>query len=90
MTSKKEIEQLDYIGVLYDALHAELGLVLQVDDPATARRKFYDARQEAIDPELNQLTIRSVQLDDGNLLIGKVDKIGAVVLRRMLTNGEKR
>lgn len=46
-----------YTEYLYQALHSEHGIRLTTDDPKFLRTKLYEARREAADAALDQLSV---------------------------------
>ena len=56
---------------LYEALGEPLGLLCKTNNFASAKANLMSARRRLADPQLDQLDIRQVALDDGNLLIAK-------------------
>lgn len=55
----------DWLAIMFQALRSEHGLIVQVNDPAALKRKFYALRKE--NPELEPLSLVA-GLDDANHL----------------------
>lgn len=57
--------------ILYQALAADIGLVLRTPEPERARQALYAARREINDPDLAILQIRTAGVPDGDLVLIK-------------------
>ena len=68
---------IDYIGIMYEALAKPFGLLLRASDFERVRQGFYKARSEAVDPQLNQLSFRRYDCQEGNLAITIIKPNGA-------------
>ena len=58
----------EYQIILYQALNQPHGLVLRTNDPQRLRQRFYSARAQAQDPQLDGIQILLGRLDDPQLV----------------------
>lgn len=58
----------EYQTILYQALAQPHGLVLRTNDPQRLRQRFYSARAQAQDPQLDGIQILLGRLDDPQLV----------------------
>ena len=58
----------EYQTILYQALAQPFGLVLRTNDPQRLRQRFYSARAQAQDPQLDGIQILLGRLDDPQLV----------------------
>ena len=58
----------EYQTILYQALNQPFGLVLRTNDPQRLRQRFYSARAQAQDPQLDGIQILLGRLDDPQLV----------------------
>ena len=59
----------EYQTILYQALNQPFGLVLRTNDPQRLRQRFYSARAQAQDPQLDGIQILLGRLDDPQLVV---------------------
>lgn len=65
---------LDLLEILYQALHAEIGIEVETEDTDALRQKLYAARREHPTDEFNNLTFTVSPFDPKTKLwIGKKD-----------------
>jgi len=59
----------EYQTILYQALAQPYGLIIQTNDPQRLRQRFYSARAQAQDPQLDGIQILLGRLEDPNLVV---------------------
>ncbi len=67
--TKDNLPEMDLLGILYQALRAQCGLLVQVSNFDLVRKRMYNVRAEANDPSLLNLIIKASIIEGGNMVI---------------------
>lgn len=62
----------EYQTILYQALNQPFGLVLRTNDPQRLRQRFYSARAQAQDPQLDGIQILLGRFEEDPQLVALV------------------